>query len=71
MSTNVSSSGGKSRQSLRLFCLRYGKYGPQVLDTKGHLVTFDDKMRAKQTRDRLNAGLNPPVFVVSHGPDHR
>ena len=71
MNTDVSSSGNTpSTPTLRLFCLRYGKYGPKVRDTKGHIIYFDDKERAKRQRDELNTNLDQPIFVVSHGPDH-
>lgn len=68
MQTSASSS--TDNPPLRLFCLRYGKYGPKVRDSKGHLIYFDDKERAKRQRDELNTGLDRPIFVVSHGPDH-
>jgi hypothetical protein len=55
---------------LRLFCLRYGKYGPKVRDSRGFIIYFDDKEKAKRTRNELNSGLQQPIFVVSHGPDH-
>lgn len=64
------SASSSDNQPLRLFCLRYGKYGPKVRDSKGHIIYFDDKERAKRNRDELNTGLDQPVFVVSHGPDH-
>ena len=68
MPTSASSSDSPP---LRLFCLRYGKYGPKVRDSAGYIVYFDDKQKAKRTRDELNAGLDRPIFVVSHGPDHK
>ena len=68
MQTSASSS--TDNPPLRLFCLRYGKYGPKVRDSKGHLIYFDDKEKAKRQRDELNTGLDRPIFVVSHGPDH-
>ena len=70
MQTSASSSTDDN-QPLRLFCLRYGKYGPKVRDSKGELIYFDDKEKAKRTRDELNSGLDRPIFVVSHGPDHQ
>lgn len=69
MSTSASSS--TDNRPLRLFCLRYGKYGPKVRDSAGHIIYFDNKEKAKRTRDELNAGLDRPIFVVSHGPDHQ
>lgn len=70
MQTSASSSTDNTRP-LRLYCLRYGKYGPKVRDSKGHLIYFDDKEKAKRQRDELNTGLDRPIFVVSHGPDHQ
>lgn len=70
MQTSASSSTDNT-QPLRLYCLRYGKYGPKVRDSKGHFIYFDDKERAKRNRDELNTGLDRPIFVVSHGPDHK
>ena len=70
MTTNVSSSTDNQPLPLRLFCLRYGKYGPKVRDSRGFIIYFDDKERAKRNRDELNTGLDRPIFVVSHGPDH-
>jgi hypothetical protein len=70
MQTSVSSSPPTDNPPLRLFCLRYGKYGPKVRDSKGNLIYFDDKEKAKRQRDELNTGLDRPIFVVSHGPDH-
>lgn len=70
MPTSASSSDNSPRP-LRLFCLRYGKYGPKVRDSAGHIIYFDNKEKAKRTRDELNAGLDRPIFVVSHGPDHK
>lgn len=67
----MQTSASSSVAELRLFCLRYGKYGPKVRDSKGDLIYFDDKEKAKRTRDELNAGLDRPIFVVSHGPDHQ
>jgi hypothetical protein len=55
---------------MRLYCLRYGKFGPKVRDSRGFVVYFDDKESAKRQRDELNTGLTQPIFVVSHGPDH-
>lgn len=69
MQTSASSS--TDNPPLRLFCLRYGKYGPKVRASKGDLIYFDDKEKAKRTRDELNTGLDRPIFVVSHGPDHQ
>ena len=69
MQTSASSS--TDNQPLRLFCLRYGKYGQKVRDSKGFIIYFDDKEKAKRTRDELNTGLDRPIFVVSHGPDHQ
>lgn len=69
MSTNACSSNSGS-PPLRLYCLRYGKYGPKVRDTKGHIVYFDNKESAKRQRNELNTNLDQPIFVVSHGPDH-
>lgn len=69
MSTSASSSTG-NLPDLRLFCLRYGKYGPKVRDSIGHIIYFNDKERAKRTRNELNTGLDRPIFVVSTGPDH-
>lgn len=66
----TSASSSTDNPPLRLFCLRYGKYGPKVRDSKGHLIYFDDKEKAKRQRDELNTGLDRPIFVVSHGPDH-
>jgi hypothetical protein len=66
----MSTSASSSTDNLRLFCLRYGKYGPRVRDSIGHIIYFDDKERAKRTRNELNTGLDRPIFVVSHGPDH-
>jgi hypothetical protein len=60
-----------SDEPLRLFCLRYGKRGPPVRNSLGHIIYFDDKERAKRNRDELNTGLDQPIFVVSHGPDHQ
>lgn len=68
MPTSACSSSDKP---LRLFMLRYGKYGPLVKDSRGFIVYFDDKERAKRNRDELNTGLDRPIFVVSHGPDHQ
>lgn len=68
MSMSACSSSDKP---LRLFCLRYGKWGPPVKDSRGFIVYFDDKERAKRNRDELNTGLDRPIFVVSHGPDHQ
>ena len=67
MSMSASSSG----KPLRLFMLRYGKRGAPVRNSLGHIIYFDDKERAKRNRDELNTGLDQPIFVVSHGPDHR
>jgi hypothetical protein len=66
----MSTSASSSTDELRLFCLRYGKYGPKVRDSRGFIIYFDDKERAKRNRDELNTGLDRPIFVVSHGPDH-
>jgi len=68
MQTSVYLSGDTT---LRLFCLRYGKYGPVVRDSTGRIIYFNDKESAKRQRDELNTGLQRPIFVVSHGPDHR
>lgn len=68
MQTSASSS--TDSQPLRLYCLRYGKGGPKVRDSKGFIIYFDDKEKAKRQRDELNTGLDRPIFVVSHGPDH-
>lgn len=68
MPTSACSSSDKP---LRLFMLRYGKWGPPVKDSRGFIVYFDDKERAKRNRDELNTGLDRPIFVVSHGPDHQ
>ncbi len=68
---HTSASSSTDNPPLRLFCLRYGKSGPKVRDSKGHLIYFDDKEKAKRTRDELNTGLDRPIFVVSHGPDHQ
>lgn len=64
-------SASSSSPDLRLYCLRYGKYGPKVRDSKGFIIYFNDKEKAKRTRDELNTGLDRPIFVVSHGPDHQ
>lgn len=69
MSTPVSSSPPRAAE-LRLFCLRYGKYGPKVRDSRGFIIYFNDKEKAKRQRDELNSGLDQPIFVVSLGPDH-
>lgn len=66
----MQTSASSSTDNLRLYCLRYGKYGPKVRDTKGFIIHFDDKEKAKRQRDELNSGLQQPIFVVSHGPDH-
>jgi hypothetical protein len=51
--------------------LRYGKRGNPVRNSSGQILYFDDKEIAKRSRDELNMGLTPPVFVVSNGPDHK
>jgi hypothetical protein len=60
-----------SEPVLRLFMLRYGKFGAPVRDTTGRIIFFDDKEKAKRQRDELNMGLTTPIFVVSTGPDHQ
>lgn len=67
----TSASSSTDNRPLRLFMLRYGKWGPPVKDSRGFIVYFDNKEKAKRTRDELNTGLDRPIFVVSHGPDHR
>jgi hypothetical protein len=69
MPTSACSSTDNPR-NLRLFCLRYGKFGHKVRDSIGHIIYFNDKESAKKQRDELNQGLTRPIFVVSHGPDH-
>ena len=56
---------------LRLFMLRYGKRGAPVRNSSGQILYFDDKEIAKRSRDELNMGATPPIFVVSNGPDHK
>jgi hypothetical protein len=56
---------------LRLFMLRYGKRGSPVRNFSGQILYFDDKEIAKRSRDELNMGATPPIFVVSNGPDHK
>jgi hypothetical protein len=51
--------------------LRYGKRGNPVRNSNGQILYFDDKEIAKRSRDELNTGLIPPIFVVSNGPDHK
>lgn len=67
----TSASSSTDNRPLRLFMLRYGKWGPPVKDSRGFIVYFDNKEKAKRTRDELNTGLDRPIFVVSHGPDHQ
>lgn len=51
---------------MRLFALRTQKRGPLVKDQSGAVIYFDNKVNAKQHRDRLANGA-----VVTFGPDHR
>ena len=67
MQTNACS----STDNLRLFMLRYGKWGAPVRDSTGRILYFNDKESAKRNRDELNTGLDRPIFVVSNGPDHK
>jgi hypothetical protein len=67
----MSTSACSSTDNLRLFILRYGKRGNPVRDSSGQILYFNDKEIAKRNRDELNTGVNPPIFVVSNGPDHR
>jgi len=67
MSTNAFSSDNP----LRLFMLRYGKRGAPVRNSQGNILYFKTKEEAKRSRDELNTGATPPIFVVSHGPDHQ
>lgn len=60
-----------SSKPLRLFMLRYGKRGNPARDSTGSVFYFDNKESAKRTRDELNMGATPPIFVVSNGPDHK
>lgn len=55
----------------RLFMLRYGKRGDPVRDSTGRILYFNNKEQAKRNRDELNIGITRPIFVVSHGPDHK
>ncbi len=70
MKTDVLSSES-STKGLRLFVLRYGKRGEVVRNSLGQITYYDNKEVAKRVRDELNEGANPPIFVVSNGPDHR
>lgn len=70
MKTDVWSSGNRP-QGLRLFMLRYGKRGAIVRNSLGQITYYDNKEVAKRARNELNEGANPPIFVVSNGPDHR
>jgi len=51
---------------MRLFALRQQKRGQLVKDQSGAVIYYDNKMDAKQHRDRL--GNNA---VVTFGPDHK
>jgi hypothetical protein len=70
MPTNVFSSVSTDTP-LRLFMLRYGKRGVPVRNSNGQAIYFTTKEEAKRSRDELNTGLTPPIFVVSIGPDHK
>ena len=60
-----------SVEPLRLFMLRRGKRGQPVTNSLGQIIYFDNKEQAKRSRDELNTGVSRPIFVVSHGPDHK
>jgi hypothetical protein len=51
---------------MRLFALRRNRKGPLVKDQFGDVVYFDNKMEAKQSRDRIGGSA-----VVTLGPDHK
>ena len=51
---------------MRLFALRHYRKGPLVKDQFGDVIYYDNKMEAKQQRDRLNRQA-----VVTFGPDHK
>jgi hypothetical protein len=51
---------------MRLFSLRQHRKGPLVTDQFGETIYFDNKMEAKQQRDRIGGRA-----VVSFGPDHK
>jgi len=50
----------------RLFALRRYRKGPLIEDQFGDVVYFDNKMEAKQSRDRIGGNA-----VVTFGPDHK
>ena len=50
----------------RLFALREHKKGPLITDQFGEPLHFDNKMAAKQLRDRLGGRT-----AVTFGPDHK
>jgi hypothetical protein len=51
---------------MKLFMLRTEKNGKPVLGADGKPVYFDNKMDAKDARDKTGG-----TTVVSHGPDHK
>lgn len=51
---------------MRLFALREYKKGPHIADQFGEPLYFDNKMEAKQLRDRIGGRT-----VVTFGPDHK
>jgi len=51
---------------MKLFMLRTEKYGKPVLGADGKPVYFDNKMDAKDARDKIGGAT-----VVSYGTDHK
>jgi hypothetical protein len=51
---------------MKLFMLRADKNGKPVLGVDGKPVYFDNKMDAKQARDKIGG-----TTVVSYGTDHK